>query len=210
MKISLSATKRTQTGKAVAVLREEGILPAVLYGAGVEAMTIQMPTKLFQKVFKEAGESTIVEIDIDGEKKQALIHDVSYDPISNEPQHVDFYAIQKGQKVEVEIPLEFVGEAPAVKAGANLVKVLHEITIEGDATALPHSLAVDISVLQNVDDQITAGHIALPNDMTLITGPEEVVALAAAAQVDEETEGVAPDMSAIGISEARGKKEEEN
>ena len=208
--MKLQAAKRTVTGKGVQALRKEGKIPAVVYGAGEESMAIEVGVKDFEKTLKEAGESTVVTLTVDGDEKSVLIHDVDVDPVSNQPRHADFYAIKKGQKVEVEVSLEFVGEAPAVKAGANLVKVMHALSIEGDATKLPHEITVDISSLAAVDDQITAGEITLPEGITLVTGPEEVVVLIAEQKEEEEEEvSEAPDMDAIGISEERGKKEEE-
>lgn len=208
--MELKAAKRTVVGKKVDSLRRAGVIPGVVYGGGEETLSIELSSKDFERVYKEAGESSIVTLDIDGSTKSVLIHSVDVDPISNEPRHADFYAIKKGQKVEIDVPVEFEGESPAVKEGANLVKVLHEITIKGDATHLPHEIIVDISSLAKIDDQITAGDIRLPAGIELITGPEEIIVLVAA-QVEEEEEASseAPDMSQIGISEERGKKEEE-
>lgn len=208
--MKLQAAKRTVTGKGVQALRAEGKIPGVVYGAGEETVAIEVGVKDFEQTLKEAGESTVVTLSIDGEDKSVLIHEVDIDPVSNQARHADFYAIKKGQKVEVEVPIEFVGESPAVKAGANLVKVMHELSIEGEATHLPHEIAVDISSIAEIDDQITAGEITLPEGITLITGADEVVALAAEQkEEEEEEESEAPDMDAIGISEERGKKEEE-
>lgn len=210
MVITLSAQKREVVGKKTAELRSEGVLPAVLYGAKDDSTAIQLSSKEFGKAWKEAGESTIIELTVDGDKKNVLIYDVDLDPLSHEPRHADFYIIQKGQKVEVSVPLEFIGDSKAVKElGANLVKVLHEVEIEAEATNLPHEINVDISVLANINDQILAKDIALPAGVTLVTAPEEVVALIQEAREEEEETSTEVDMSQIGISEERGKKEEE-
>lgn len=207
MATELKAVKRSVTGKGVQALRKKGILPAVVYGGKEESLPIEIAAKDFGRVLKEAGESTVVQLDVDGEKKNVLIHDVDFDPITNEPRHVDFYAVRKGQKVEVEVPLVFVGEAPAVKElGANLIKVLHELNIEAEATHIPHEIQVDVSGLAAIDQQIDAKDLPLPPGVTLLTKPDDVVATIAAA-VEEPVEPVAaPDMGAIEISEERGKK----
>lgn len=208
--MELQAAKRTVTGKGVKALRSEGKIPAVVYGAGEDTLAIEVSAKDFEKTLKEAGESAVVTLSIDGDTKSVLIHEVDIDPVSNEPRHADFYAVKKGQKVEVEVPIEFVGESPAVKAGANLVKVMHSLPIEGEATHLPQEIEVDISVLQEIHDQITAGDIKLPEGISLTVAPEEVVALAAEQKEEEEEEVPTEiDMDAIGDSEERGKKEEE-
>ena len=208
--MKLTAQKRSVTGKAVAELRKAGKMPAVVYGAKEETLSIEVDTKSFLKILKEAGESTIVDLDVEGDVKSVLIHDVDHDPISSEPRHVDFYAVQKGQKVEVAVPIEFVGEAPGIKElGANLIKALHEVEVEAEATNLPHELIVDVSGLVTLDDSISAKDIKLPAGVTLITDPEEAVASLAMPEEEPEEPVEAPDMDAIGISEERGKKEEE-
>lgn len=211
MAIELQATKRDLIGKKVQEVREGGFIPAILYGSKEEALPIQLSQKEFVKAWKTAGESSVLSLSIDGDTKSVLIYDVDLDPLTHEPRHADFYAVQKGQKVEVAVPLEFTGEAPAVKEkGGNLVKVMHELEVEAEATNLPHEIAVDIGILTNIDQQIVAKDITLPPGVVLITSPDEVVALVAAPQEETDTTPSEVDMSQIGISEDRGKKEEES
>src|SRR5581483_2288682 len=117
-------------------------------------------------------------------------------PVTHTPRHVDFYAITKGEKVEIAIPLDFIGESAAVAEGANLVKVMHELEVEADPMKLPHDIKVDLSKLAAVGDQIHAKDLALPDGVTLAIDPEEVVALVQ--EVVEEKEEAAPvDISSI-------------
>lgn len=209
--MQLTAQKRSVTGKGVKALREEGKIPGVVYGPKQVATAIEMSAKDFAKALETAGESTVVQLMVDGAEHNVLIHDIDRDPVSGAPRHADFYAVVKGQKVTVAVPLEFAGTAPAVKElNANLVKALHELEVEADPMNLPHEIAVDVSGLDALDKQILAKDLVLPSGVTLVTGGEEVVATVIAA-VEEKVEEVvaAPDMSAIGISEERGKKEEE-
>ena len=208
MVVELKAKTRTLAGKGVDSLRRQGIIPAVVYGPKQKALSVEVTLKDFAKTLEEAGESTVVNLSVDGEPHNVLIHDVDYDPVSNIPRHADFYAIVKGQKVEVEVELVFTGESPAVKdLGGNLVKALHEIEVEGDPMQLPHELSVDVSGLHAINMQILAKDIPLPPGVTLVTKPEEFVALIAAAVEEKEPEP-APDISSIGLSEERGKKDE--
>lgn len=208
--MELQAQKRAVTGKGVQTLRKEGKMPAVVYGAQEDSLPIEVDTLDFLKLFKEAGESTVIDLTVDGDVKNVLIHDVDYDPISNEVRHADFYVVKKGQKVEVAIPLAFVGEAPGVKElGANLIKALHEVEVEAEATNLPHELEVDVSGLVTLEDSLSAKDIKLPTGVTLVTDPEESVASLAMPEEEPEEPAEEPDMDAIGISEERGKKEEE-
>ena len=190
-------------------LRKEGKLPAVVYGRNQESTPITLNTKDFQKLFREAGESTVITlVGLEG-PKDALIHEVSVHAVSGAPLHADFYAIQKGQKVTVAIPLEFEGVSPAVKdLGGVLMKIMHEIEIECEPKDLPQEILVDISSLLNIDDKILVSDLKLPASATIEIDLEEVVAMIAGAT--EEVEEVAPmDISEIGSSVERGKKEEE-
>lgn len=209
MTIGLTAKKRTASGKAVATLREKGVIPAVVYGPKQEALSIELSQREFSKVLEDAGESTVIELSVDGESHNVLIHEVDHDPVTGMARHADFYEIVKGQKVEVAIQLSFVGESAAVKGGANLVKTLHEVEVEADPMNLPHELEVDIAALAEVGSQILASDIKLPPGVTLITGADEVVAIAAAAKEEEELPVGAPDLASIELSEERGKKPEE-
>jgi len=209
MAIELKAKKRTLVGKEVGALREKGIIPAVVYGPKQEALSVEIVLRDFAKTLEEAGESTVISLSIDGESHNVLIHDVDYDPVSSTPRHADFYAIVKGQKVEVEVELVFTGEAPAVKElGGNLVKARHDIEIKGDPMNLPPELTVDVSGLTALDMQILAKDIVLPEGVELMTDPGEVVATVIEAVEEKEPEP-APDIASIEISEDRGKKPEE-
>ncbi len=190
-------------------VRAEGFIPAVVYGPKQETVSISVPKQEFIKAFKDAGESTTVTLMVDGAKHDVLIHDVDYDPVAHTPRHVDFYAVDMNKPIEVSVPLEFEGVAPAVKGNiGTLVKVMHEVQIEALPKDLPHSISVDMSGLTGLDSQIAAGDLVLPKGVTLITSADEVVAAIASLAADEPTDAPAMDLSAIEV-EKKGKKEEE-
>ncbi len=206
--LTLNVEKRTKTGRAVGALRRAGAVPAVVYGAHTESTPITLSAKEFDKIFKAAGESTIVSLVGLGEAVPTLIHDVTFDPITDHPSHVDFYAVTKGQKVEINIPIEFIGESPAVKGGANLVKVLHEIEIEADPMNLPQNFEVDISKLVNVGDQVHVSDLKIPEGVELKTAVEEVIALIQEVKEEKVEEVAAVDLESIEV-EKKGKVEGE-
>lgn len=207
MVITLAAKARTEKGKRVAALFTAGDMPAVVYGPKQDSMPITVSAKAFEKVFRDAGESSVVELSgVTAEPLQVLIHEVDQDPVTSIPRHADFYAIEKGAKVEVAVPLEFIGESPAVKAGHNLVKVIHELEIEAAPADLPHSINVDISVLANVGDQVHVKDIVLPKGVSLKVDAEEVVALIQEVQEEKEEVAAPIDMDAIEV-EKKGKEE---
>lgn len=157
-------------------LRAQGVMPAVLYGPKEDSTPIAVEVKAFERLFKEAGETTLVKLKGVGEDKDTLIHDVQFHPVTDMPLHADFYVLEKGKKVELSIPLEFVGSAPAEKLGHILVKALHEVEIEVAAHEIPQHLEVDVSKLENVGDHIMVKEVKLPASAELKTDPEEIVA----------------------------------
>ena len=189
-------------------LRKSGKIPAVFYGAGKKATSISISTIEFKKIWREAGESSAVKISMGNNNDiDSLIYEVQVDPVIDEPIHVDFLAIDMKKKIQVNVPLIFEGISEAVKSGiGNLVKVLHEIEIEALPADLPHNLAVDISSLQTLENQIFVADIKLPKGVVAITNGADVVA-SIVAQVEEKEEVVAPvDLSAIEV-EKKGKKD---
>ncbi len=208
MTITLTATRREETGKRVKRLASTGSMPAVVYGPKQEAISIAVPLRAFEKVLRDAGESSVVELAGLDTPLQVLIHDVDRDPLTSTPRHADFYAIEKGAKIQVAVPLTYINESPAVKAGASLVKVLHELEIEAEAADLPHDVSVDISVLVNIGDQIHVDDLILPNGVEAKTEKDQIVALIQEVTVEEEAPVAAPDMASIEV-EKKGKTEEE-
>lgn len=205
--MQLTVSKRTD--KKPAALRREGFVPAIVYGRKEEATAIAVDRKAFLKVFHEAGESTVITLKGLDTDKQALIHEVAVDPVSGEPIHADFYAIQKGQKVTVSVPFEFEGTPPAVKElGGILTKVMYELEMEVDPSELPQHIVVDVSKLATLEDQIKIQDLALPPSAKISVDQDEVVAMISVAQ-EEPVEAAPVDISAIEISEERGKKPEE-
>ncbi len=208
MTVALAATKRDETGSCGKRLLTEGRLRAVVYGPKLESTPIELSLQDFARILRNSGESSVVELSGLGPTMQVMIQEVDRDPVTSVPRHVDFYAIEKGAKVEVAIPLEFVGESPAVKLGASLVKVIHELEIEASPANLPHDIKVDISTLAEVGSQILVSDLSIPAGVEVKADPEQVVALIQEVTVEEETTTEAPDMTAIEV-EKKGKEEKE-
>jgi large subunit ribosomal protein L25 len=205
------AVEARDAKKSSKTLRNAGGMPAVVYGRSEEAAAIAINRKEFEKIFKAAGESSVISLKgLGANAKDVLIKAVDFDAVSGMPIHADFYAIQKGQTVTVSVPLEFDGVSEAVKSkGGIITKVMHELELECEPKDLPHAIHVDISLLVDLDSQIHIKDLVLPKSAKISAEPDEVVALISVAE-EESAEPAAPaDLSAIGISEDRGKKEEE-
>ncbi len=190
-------------------LKKEAKIPAVFYGKKTESTPISILKKDFISVWKKAGESGVVSIKTEKGVVDTLIQDVDVDPVTDIPRHADFYVFEKGKKVEVSVPLEFVGVSPAVKdLGGLLVKSLHDLKISADPQHIPHDIEVDVSSLVDFDSQILASQVKLPAGVTLMENPDEVVASASAPREEIVEESTPVDLSAIEV-EKKGKKEEE-
>src|SRR3990167_6446156 len=206
--LTLKADRRNTKIKPE-IVRETGQIPAVFYGKKEVSTPISIPKIDFLKVWKEAGESSVITLEMPDGVKESLIQDVDIDPVTGAPRHADFYVFEKGHKVEIELPIEFTGVSAAVKdLGGVLVKVLHELKIEAMPKDLPHNIKVDVSSLANFGDQIIAKDIILPTCVELVENAEEVIVLVSAPREEKEEETVPIDLSQIEV-EKKGKEEEE-
>lgn len=174
--ISLAGEPRKILGKKVRKLRREGIVPAHIFGHKIKTSHIQVLEKDFQKVEKEAGETGVVELKIGGEVHPVLIRDVQVDPVTDEPLHIDFYQVNLKEKVKVHVPIETIGESPAVESKLGvLLAPLSEIEIEALPSDLPESIKIDISKLQQVDAAILVKDLKIPAGVEILADPDETV-----------------------------------
>ncbi len=176
--IRLSAKIREKSGSGTNALRKSGYVPAVLYGPSSENENLALKTAEFMKVLEQAGESTLIELDLeDGKKVKALIQDVQLEPIKRRPIHADLYQVDMKKEVTTEIPFVFVGDAPAVKElGAFVVKSMDEIEVTCLPGDLVSSIEVDLSALKTLDDMITVKDIRFPKGMAPTADPDEAIA----------------------------------
>jgi len=205
----LQASKRD--GKTTAAeVRAEGNVPAILYGPKQEPISVAIPYNAMEKAFKEAGESTLVELHDGTDSHDVLIHEVQFDPVSDNIIHVDFYVVERGKKLEVSVPLVFEGLSPAEKnLGAVLVKVMYEIEVESLPRNLPHNIVVDVTTLTDFDSKILVKDLPLSEGVELVTDGEEVVAAVSQPQEEEPEElSEAFDPEAVKVEE-KGKQTEE-
>jgi large subunit ribosomal protein L25 len=195
MTITLTAQER-KAGVGLDELRASGHVPAVVYGAGRETASISVPSREFQKVFKEAGESGIITLVMPSGKASVLVHDMTNDPVRGTPEHVDFLAIDVTKPIQVKIPLEFTGVSPAVKGGLGvLVKVIHEIEVKG----LPSAV---------LDSNVKVSDLLVPAGVELFAKPTDIVVSISAFKEEKEDAPTAIDFASIEV-EKKGKKEEE-
>ena len=196
MELELKAEIREDAGKKLKSLRKQGIIPAVVYGSGHKPISIQIDYKEFEKVFEQAGESTLIKLKVKSEKlkvddKNVLIHEIAKDPVSDKFIHIDFYQVRMDRAIKAEVPLVFVGEAPAVKTLEGvLIKNITEVEVEALPKDLPHEIKVDISVLDVFDKHIRVKDLILPQGVKLHLDPEEVIVSVLPPRAEEEIKPV--------------------
>jgi large subunit ribosomal protein L25 len=185
--IVLNAQKRS-TDTPAKVLVSQGLIPGICYGSGKENIAIQADYQDFRKVYKQAGENTIVELNVDGEKHKVLIHELQIDPLYNTARHVDFLLVNMKEKVDTSVPVVIVGEAPAVKEqGGTLNLVLQEIEVRCLPGDIPHEFNVDVTTLVDFHSAIHVSDLVVPKDVELLTEPEVTIVNVVAPSTEEES-----------------------
>ncbi len=176
-KLQISAKIRDEKIKAKE-LRKTGQIPAVLYGHKISNQNLSLNAVEFEKVFKKAGESTIVDLVVEGGTTHpVLIQDVQLHNLKNTPIHADFYQVNMSDKLKATVALEYTGEALAVKAlGGVLFKQLNEVQVECLPGDLPHNILVDISSLKTFEDAIYVKNLKVSDKVKILASAEEVVA----------------------------------
>ncbi|MDO8486512.1 MAG: 50S ribosomal protein L25 [Candidatus Staskawiczbacteria bacterium] len=190
--ISISAKTRNDFGRKTKSTRKADKIPAVVYGPGVKNASIVIDYKDFQKTFKQAGESSLIELIVEGEKEKrpVLIHEIQKDPVSDKFIHVDFFQASLKEEVEATVPLVFFGTALAEKdLGGTLVKNITEVEVKALPQNLPHEIKVSIDGLKTFGDHILIKDLILPDNVKVLKKPDEIIASVAEQQkIEEELE----------------------
>jgi len=184
--ITLEAEQRTVLGKKVKALRRKGKLPAVIYGKGVDPLPITLNARDVRITLAEIGANTLITIKIDGEDHLALVRDLQREVISRGLLHVDFQAVSLEESISTTVPVAVEGEAPAVSEyNALLVTELEELEIEAKAKDLPDRIAVDVTGLTEIGDNILIRDLVISGDVKILNDPDEIVIVVAAPTVLE-------------------------
>ena len=154
---------------------EAGLIPAVLYGPGIENVSLEIDKKVIEKMYKEVGE-TLIDLDVEGKTYNVLVHETQVDPITLELIHVDFYQPNLEEETEADVHLEIIGTSPAVKLGGTMVSNMREVTVKALPKNLPSKIEVDVSELKEMGDAITIGSIKVSDGVKVVfDDPEEIV-----------------------------------
>lgn len=176
--ISLKAKIRKETGRKTSVLKDSGRIPGVVYGHKINNVLVDVDYKEFEKVLGESGESSLVELDIEGdkEKRPVLVHELQEDKVTDKFIHIDFFQTSLTEEVEVEVSLVFEGVSLAVKdLGGTLVKAISELEVKALPQNLPHEIKVSIDGLNTFEDHILVKDLILPKGVRALLKPDEIV-----------------------------------
>lgn len=207
--ISVHAEPRVELGKKAKRVRKNGFLPAVLYGVGTDTRAIKIPYRDFERAYRSTGESTLVTLELEGRSYNVLIHDVGHDVLTGKPEHADFFAVRMDRIIRATVPLEFIGESAAVKnEGGILVKILHSINVEALPADLPHSIAVDISMLRSFDDRINVGNLVPPKGVNVLADAVEMIAHVEPPRSEQELEALGKSAVPEAVAEVKTEQEE--
>ncbi len=199
----LKAEKRKITGRKVKNLRKEGILPANIYGKKVKSLAVSVKKNELEKVYDQVGETGLLEIQFDGEKRPVLIHNLQKNPVSDEIIHVDFLQVDLKEKVSAKVAVELSGESPAEKQGlGTVVLYVNEVEVEALPADLPEKFIVDVSNLAEVDQAIYIKDLGFDKKKIGVKAePETIVVKVEPPQKEEE---IAPPPAAEGELPAEG------
>lgn len=175
MMLSLASQKRNKEEK-VQALRNQGMIPGVMYGAKIEAAMVKVDGKEFKNVYEEVGKSSLINLELPAGKTPVLIREVQREPVRDRIIHVDFYQPPLDEKIEVAVPLIFKEDALAVtQLGGTLEKHIQEVGVKALPQDLPHEIVVDISTLATFEDRILVKDLVHEASVEILRDPEDVI-----------------------------------
>jgi large subunit ribosomal protein L25 len=175
---TLTANRREVTGKHVAHLRRDGLLPGVVYGRGVESSNVSVDSHEFEVLRRRAGPNTLIDLSVDGKKsQQVLVNGVQIHPVTRRPLHVDLFLVRMTEELTVDVPLIPRGIAPAVDTlNGTLLHVTEAFRVKALPDHLPQSIGYDVAGLVDFEAAVHVRDLEIPDDVTLLTDTDEVVA----------------------------------
>ncbi len=189
--LKLQAAPREVVGKKTSVLRRQGITPTHLFGHNLKSLTLQCDTGQLQRLIAQAGKTRLISLKIDTEKqaRSVFVREVQRDAITRQLFHVDFYQVKKSEKIAVDVPIVFVGEAPALKGkGRMLAHGINSLSIACLPDSVPPQIEIDLSPLEEVEQAIHVRDIVLDPEITVNADPEQLVVKISEALVKIEEE----------------------
>jgi large subunit ribosomal protein L25 len=202
--VQISVEPRDVTGKKVRALRRQGLIPAHLYGHGVESLALQAPSTIVTTLLRTAERNQIIDLQIGGEAqpRAVMLRGVQRNPITDDLLHIDFFQISLTETMRADVPLNIVGEAPAVQIfGGILLHQVDHVTVQALPSDLPGHIDVDVSGLDTLEAALHVRDITLPATVEMLTDPDQVIAKVAPPRVAEEAAPTAEEAAAAPAAE---------
>jgi large subunit ribosomal protein L25 len=190
MDLQIAVEPRDVTGKRTKRLRAAGIVPGVVFGKSAGSVAVQLEAKALEALYREAGRTSIVKVSVDGgSPTSVVIKSIQRNPLTGRPLHVDFFAPDLTQEMMVDVPLVFVGKAPAVEeTGGSLFTSLDHLKVRALPADLPHEFTVDVSSLVDLEAAIHVSELPVAANVTVLNDADELVAKVMPPRVEEEPE----------------------
>lgn len=199
--IVLKADRRTVIGKKVSSLRKAGLLPAIIYGTGIEPIPLELPTHETSKILADVRGSTLINLEVGEESHTVILRDVQIDVIRKDLLHIDFLKVAMDEEIRTEVPIQVVGEAPAVKElGGVLVLGISEIEVEALPADLPDRITVELDSLEEINAAITVADIYAGPNVKVVTEPGEVIAHVVTQTMEEIVEEVEEEEAVVELA----------
>ena len=185
---------RSITGKAVKALRRDGTIPGNIYGRGLESVAVQLPWARAREMLNAHGRNTLIEVQVDSSApRPVVVRDIARNPVSGEVQHIDFFQVDLTRTIQADVPIHFVGEAPAVPTyGGVFVQSLDVVHVEALPNEMPDAIEVSIASLKELEQSLAVSDIVAPAGVTILTAGEQAIAQVARPRLESE-EGVVPE-----------------
>ena len=190
MDLQINVDPRDVTGKRTKRLRAAGVVPGVVFGKKAGSVAVQLEAKALETLYREAGRTSIVKVSVDGgSPTSVVIKSIQRNPLTGRALHVDFFAPDLTQEMMVDVPLVFVGKAPAVEeTGGSLFTSLDHLKVRALPADLPHEFTVDVSSLVDLEAAIHVSDLPVAANVTVLNEPDELVAKVMPPRVEEEPE----------------------
>ncbi|MHB8627488.1 MAG: 50S ribosomal protein L25 [Aggregatilineales bacterium] len=209
---ALDVQARHVTGKQVRQLRRDDLVPAVIYGAGGQALSLSCPRRPLEILLGKAGGTNVIKLTLEGHEENALVRNVQRHPVRRSLIHVDFLRVDLTKKLKTEVPIVLIN-LPKLAAEFTMSHYMTQIEVECLPGDIPDRIEVDLSGLRNPGDQLTVGQLPTTAKVTYLADPSDVIARVEAAATggaeEVEAEVVEPTAAEPELSTAKGKKEEE-
>ncbi|MBN9494266.1 50S ribosomal protein L25 [bacterium] len=188
---TITATPRTVLGKKVKQLRQQGILPANIYGRGLDSTAIQVDSRAFGQTIKASGVRSMFEIAVAGESapRYVVIRALTRKGGTGDPIHVDFFQVDLNRPITTNVALRLEGESPAVRdLAGTLVHSLDLVSVRCTPLNIPDALVADVGMLKSFDSTLTVGDLKAPDGVEILTDPSVAVAIVSPPRLRLDTE----------------------